>query len=68
MRAVRRRESKPAIEALELREGHRLHGARAVGRTIEARVVQHDDVAVGSRVDVELETIGAGGEAGGEGR
>jgi hypothetical protein len=30
--------------------------------------VQHDDVAIGGRVDVELEPIRAGGETGGERR
>ena len=54
------------VERLHLGERALANRTRAVGGAVEHGVVEDDHVAVGGGVDVELEALGAGRQAGGE--
>jgi hypothetical protein len=49
------------VELLELGERQVVDGAAPVRRPVDGRVVDHDDLAVCRRVDVELEHVRAAG-------
>jgi hypothetical protein len=52
------------VECFELRQRVRARDAAAVGAAVERPIVEHGEVAVGGRMDVELDDVGAGSEGG----
>ena len=56
------------VELAELRQAQCRDRTGAIGRTLERRVVQHDDLTVAGGVDIELEDVHAVGERAAKGR
>ena len=59
LRALAGDEVVAGVERLDLGERHVVDPTGAVRRAVNRRVVEHDELAVGGRVDVDLEHVGA---------
>ena len=63
LRSLVGRPAVAGIQCFELRQGHLVDSAAAVGGAIHRRVVQHDQVTVSSGSHIHFQDIGTGRQA-----